>query len=89
MGRLNKYTCKHCDGLGFLIDATPLDAQQVLDSLRADLRRKVYAGRDGVYYIEYNGGFTTRETIQVLVDERLITLKYPERPEIQVWRLVA
>ena len=60
----------------------------LIDRLRADRRRCVYAAADGGYYIEYGGGKTTRAEIDAALKAGLIVPKWPDKPELEYWRLV-
>jgi hypothetical protein len=51
------------------------------------LHGNCYLGQDRNYYIEYGGGRVTREAIDAALADGLIELRWPDKPELQYWKV--
>ncbi len=62
--------------------------EHLIDNLRADARRGVYRTRDGDLQIDYGGGGPVAEAIvQNAARDRILRLKWPDRPDLEYWVL--
>lgn len=51
------------------------------------LHGNCYLGQDGNFYIEYGGGRVTREAVQAALDARMIEPRWPDKPELQYYKV--
>jgi hypothetical protein len=71
----------------------PMPHAQTGDDLVRQMRNahhsgaNCYRGRDGNYYIEYNGGSVSREAIDDALERGLIVPRWADKPNYQYWRL--
>ncbi len=59
----------------------------LLQTLRADARREVYADPDGCYFVSRHGSEVTEDVVRDLLARKLLKPRWPDDPGVECWVL--